>query len=369
MRDLPPLGHGTCSVAAESALSLLSPPKRHRPSGRDAGQIAALAAIVVWWPCLARAQGTDPGATPDPPAGAASAATVPPQPPPEAAPPAAPPRRPLGKPTVRDPFTWRYPEFRPSEYAATGIFAAMAIGGLLIPTSGGRWTGENGLDSGVRDALRLDGAQSRQTADDVSDVTLVVLMNHVAFDATVVAWWGRDKGSVAYQMAAIDVETLAVTAGVTSLVKGIAARERPYSGECDEDPVRSRTDDCDDDSLNRSFFSGHTSTAFAAASLTCMHHAYLDLYDSAVGDAVACISAYGLAGTTGVLRIMSDNHYASDVATGAVVGTVIGLGLPWVLHYREEIPEEEQGKVEAGGGDLSITFVPGPTSGTLVGTF
>ncbi len=276
--------------------------------------------------------------------------------------------RPLGKPAVRDPFTWRYPEFRTGEYVATGVFGTLAIGGLLIPTGGGRWTGENGIDSGVRDALRLDGAQSRKTADDASDLTLVFSMNYVAFDAVVVAWWGRGKGSVAYQMAAIDVETFAVTAGVTSLVKGIAARERPYSDECEDDPVTSRTDDCDDDSLNRSFFSGHTSTAFAAASLTCMHHAYLDLYDSAAGDAVACIGAFGLAGTTGVLRIMSDNHYASDVATGAVVGTVVGLGLPWLLHYREEVPEES-GAVDRRGGDLSVTFVPGPTSGTFVGTF
>jgi membrane-associated phospholipid phosphatase len=269
---------------------------------------------------------------------------------------------------VPDPFTWRYPEFRPGEYVATGIFGAMAIGGLLIPTNGGRWEGENGLDSGVRDALRLSGAESRKTADDISDVALVFGMNYVAFDAAVVAWWARGKGSVAYQMAAIDVETFAITAGVTSLVKGIAARERPYSDECEEDPITSRTDDCDDDSLNRSFFSGHTSTAFTAASLTCMHHAYLELYDSPVADAVACVAAYGLAATTGGLRIMSDNHYASDVMTGAAVGTVIGLGVPWLLHYREEIPE---GQPEGGPqrADLSITLVPGPTSGAVVGTF
>lgn len=330
---------------------------------------------MVWWPCLARAQGADPGATPTPPAGAASpvppAAGAPPSTvPPSAAPSSAePPLRPLGKPAERDPFTWRYPEFRTSEYVATGIFGAMAIGGLLIPSQRGRWRDENGFDSGVRDALRLRGELDRKAADDISDVTLVFSMNYVAFDAAVVAWWARGKGSVAYQMAAIDVEAFAVTAGITSMVKGLAARERPYSAECQDDPITKRTDDCDEDSLNRSFFSGHASAAFTAAGLTCVHHAYLELYDSPAGDAVACIGAFGLAGTTGVLRILSDNHYASDVATGAVVGTLVGVGLPWLLHYREEIPEDRLGPAAGRRDDLSITFVPGPTSGTVVGTF
>ena len=182
-------------------------------------------------------------------------------------PPPLAPRRPLGKKLEPDKFTWRYPEFRTSEYVVTGIFGGLTIAGLVIPTGGGRWRGENPLDDSVRDALRVSDREGRKMADDVSDITLVTSLNYLAFDAGVVAWWARGKGSVAYQVAAIDVETIAITAGVTSVVKGIAARERPYAAECD-DPLVARTDDCEDDSLNRSFFSGHTSTTFAAASPT-----------------------------------------------------------------------------------------------------
>lgn len=273
--------------------------------------------------------------------------------------------RALGRRTERDDFVWRYPEFRKSEYVVTGLFGVMALGGLFIPTGDGRGAWRNGFDDGVRDALRADTRNGRKLADDASDITLVASMNFVAFDAGVVAWWGRNKGSVAYQMAAIDLEALAINAGINSVVKGAIARTRPLSEECD-DPYIARTDECDEDNQHRSFFSGHASTAFTTAGLTCMHHAYLALYDDPIADAAACVAAFGLAGTTGALRVVSDNHHASDVITGAAIGTVVGLGVPWLLHYKDELPEGDPAR---GRQEASITIVPGPTSATVVGVF
>ena len=40
------------------------------------------------------------------------------------------------------------------------------------------------------------------------------------------------------------------------------------------------------------------------------------------------------AATTGLLRIMSDQHWVTDVLSGAVVGTAIGMIVPWVLHFQ-----------------------------------
>ena len=243
----------------------------------------------------------------------------------------------------------------------------MAIAGLLIPTADPRWTTPTPLDVATRDALRLDGAESRKTADDISDITLTIGLNYAAFDATVVAWALRDKGSVAYQMGLINLEVIAVTAGITGLTKSLVARQRPYTESCRTDPVFRRSNDCEPDAVNVSFISGHSSVAFAAASVTCMHHTYLELYGSSAADVAACLAAYGAAGSTGLLRILSDNHYATDVASGAVVGTMVGLGLPWLLHYRTEVPEEI---TSAGRGDgVSLTIVPGPTSATITGVF
>ncbi len=262
---------------------------------------------------------------------------------------------------------WHYPTFRTGEYIATGVFAAFAVGGLAIPTTTARWTSSNPIDDAGRDALRLDQLGGRKTADDISDLTLTVSLNYVLFDSLIVTWLGYGKASVAYQMTAIDFETLALTNAVTSVVKGVTARERPYGPECRDGGELARTDDCHPSSLNRSFFSGHTSTSFAAASLTCMHHAYLPLYGGGAGDVAACAGAYAVAATTGVLRVMSDNHNLTDVTVGAAFGTAAGLGIPWLLHYREEAPPPDG--IVARRDEVTIHLIPGPLSAAVVGEF
>jgi len=278
--------------------------------------------------------------------------------------PGAPPAAAFDAPKTK--LEWRYPTFQVSEYFATGGFMALAVGGILIPTPEPRWTGDNAIDSGARDALRLPGRNDREVADDVSDVLLTMSLNYVLFDSFVVAWLGYDKGSVAYQMTAIDVETLAFTAGVTSIFKGVIARERPYVANCAKGGYMEGTDDCDPQTANRSFFSNHTAQAFAVAGLTCSHHLNLPLYGGGAADGVACAGAFGVAGVTGVLRVMSDNHNLTDVVVGGSFGALAGLGLPWLLHYRRDAPPPE-GVVARS--TVNVQFVPGPLSGTLVGTF
>ena len=46
---------------------------------------------------------------------------------------------------------------------------------------------------------------------------------------------------------------------------------------------------------------------------------------------VARVTAYTAATTTAVLRILSGNHFMTDVLTGALLGTLWGVGVP-MLH-------------------------------------
>jgi membrane-associated phospholipid phosphatase len=87
-----------------------------------------------------------------------------------------------------------------------------------------------------------------------------------------------------------EAEVLAVNAALTSTIKLLVNRRRPGGGQ-------------------RSFPSGHTSTAFAAASLI----------DANQGGALG-VSAYGLAGLTGYSRMEARRHYPSDVLAGAAIG-------------------------------------------------
>ena len=67
-------------------------------------------------------------------------------------------------------------------------------------------------------------------------------------------------------------------------------------------------------SSNSSFPSGHTTQAFAVASVITAHYAQWWVQGL----------AYGAAGMVGYSRIVQDAHFASDVVAGAVIGAVIG---------------------------------------------
>jgi membrane-associated phospholipid phosphatase len=86
-----------------------------------------------------------------------------------------------------------------------------------------------------------------------------------------------------------------------------------------------------------SFPSGHTNEAFTAAGLSCANHRFVPLYGSVVWDGVACARDVALATADGVLRIMGDRHYATDVLTGAAIGFGFGYGVPTLLHYAARV--------------------------------
>lgn len=80
-----------------------------------------------------------------------------------------------------------------------------------------------------------------------------------------------------------------------------------------------------------SFYSGHTSTAFAAgmawAFTFAQRHPGSPWRFAAYGGAAA------LGGTVGLLRMLAGKHFTSDVLVGALAGTLVGIGVPW-LHAR-----------------------------------
>lgn len=69
------------------------------------------------------------------------------------------------------------------------------------------------------------------------------------------------------------------------------------------------------DGSKHSFPSGHTSGAFALASVAEIY------YGPWVG-----VPSFALASLVGVVRLDSNKHFASDVMAGAILGTLMGLG-------------------------------------------
>lgn len=97
-------------------------------------------------------------------------------------------------------------------------------------------------------------------------------------------------------------ESFAVTAALTSSLKLLVGRHRPGGG-------------------THSFPSGHTSAAFAAATLI----------DANAGGAVG-VSSYGLAALTGYSRMDAKRHYPSDVLAGAAIGILSAQVMDY-LHW------------------------------------
>ncbi|HXK16821.1 MAG TPA: phosphatase PAP2 family protein [Polyangiaceae bacterium] len=136
-------------------------------------------------------------------------------------------------------------------------------------------------------------------------------------------------------------ETVSTNLLLNGLTKIAWRRPRPYTyGVSARDDVQS-TD------RNLSFYSGHSSTAFAAAISGGLLFA-----ESAPNQASRLVvwgTQLGLAGATANLRVMAGKHYYSDVVVGALVGSGIGIVVP-VLHGERYAPKPAE--YAAGGGGL-----------------
>jgi membrane-associated phospholipid phosphatase len=119
-------------------------------------------------------------------------------------------------------------------------------------------------------------------------------------------------------------EAVAISGSVSQLVKLAVGRQRPYVHYANHAEADRRPEDDD----NLSFYSGHTALAFSLVASTCTV-AYLR--GSRAAPWVLGIGL-GAATTVGWLAVASDRHYLTDALAGAVLGSAIGWGVPWLLH-------------------------------------
>ncbi|MFO0737534.1 MAG: phosphatase PAP2 family protein [Labilithrix sp.] len=233
-----------------------------------------------------------------------------------------------------EPLSWNeaWPKFRPAEIAFSAGETLQVAASVTIwnqPTR--NFDGPVLFDKPARQLLRLHDRDARTAAATVSDMMYYSLLVLPAIEAPVVAGI-RGESTVAIQTLAINWESFAFT-GATAIALEKVGRARPMARECDRDPGYDRR--CDETArLNTSNVSGHTAIAFTGAALTCAHHVHLPLYGGGAPDTMTCVAAMSVAAAQGMLRIHSDNHYATDVVLGAALGIGSGYLLPRLLHYR-----------------------------------
>ena len=265
--------------------------------------------------------------------------------------------------------------FRNLDYGVLAAGAAATVTLQIVgPNENGRWLRRNGFDEAVRRGLRGRSLQRQQNSRDASDVTLNLAVGFpVFFDAILTALWFHDNPDVGRELALLGIEAQLVSSTLQAAANIVGSRERPYGRNCvdfEGDTPEDRTgnpregdNDCLGRARFRSFYSGHTSQAFAAAATTCVFHRRLPLYGRG-RDWVACAAATGLATATGLLRITGDKHYASDVVFGALTGAAIGWMIP-ALRMRPH--PRRQG--EAQRHELTLRVVPAGLGVGLLGMY
>jgi membrane-associated phospholipid phosphatase len=224
-----------------------------------------------------------------------------------------------------------WPRFRPAEYVATGVVGtgALAMYFLVRAQSHPHWVGGILFDDAVRNALRVHSASALQTVWAISDgldaglVILTVGVDSLAVPAL------RGAPDVSVQLGLMDAESFAFSSVVGIGLYDSVGRARPSYEDCQRNPGFVGCDV----SPTASFPSGHTVEAFTSAGVSCANHTHLPIYGSGFWDALACGRDVVLATGEGMLRIIGDRHYATDVLTAAAIGFGFGYGVPTLLHY------------------------------------
>ena len=132
-------------------------------------------------------------------------------------------------------------------------------------------------------------------------------------------------------IAGMYAETMLFAYGFKELAKAVFDRPRPYM-YFDDFPI----EEVQKGDWNSSFFSGHTTLSFAAATFTT--YVFCKYKPESKWKLPVIATSYTLAAATAAMRILSGNHFLTDVAIGAVVGSITGLLIPFWHYVNPENP-------------------------------
>ena len=203
--------------------------------------------------------------------------------------------------------------------------AITGIGGVTIGLGHKQSRRLQGLTDAELDALesgkiwaidRFAIRQSNQSAKIISDIT-----GYGAFALPFSLLAYKPVQAHALDAGAIYGQVLLLNTGLTMLSKNSFRRSRPYVYNPHTGLLKRRSRDA-----RRSFFSGHTSNA--AANSFYSAQVLLDFRNSSKGEGWVWASAALLPTITGTTRVLSGNHYWTDVLVGYAIGAGIGVLLP-----------------------------------------
>jgi hypothetical protein len=186
----------------------------------------------------------------------------------------------------------------------------------------------------------------------------------------------HQNADVAWQLAVIDFQSFGIAGLVSLTAEHAVGRARPYTLSCDAnaqvlDAHGHVMQTCGTGNDFRSFYSGHATATATTAGLVCVHHQHLPLFGGGFADLAPCLFMIGVSAATGVLRLVYDEHWASDVLVGWADGVLSGYVVPSLLHFGFG-GGRPAGEIRAGNVDAVPTLLAAPGGGAelgLIGSF
>ena len=226
--------------------------------------------------------------------------------------------------TVRDTANARQTLFTYRDALLAGAFAGLTI--AMFP-----------LDKSIAKRLQIEGNQANRFLDRaatgvefISSPGALVLGGGLYLTGRVGGF--KDLEDLGWH----GTEAVLLSTAVTNVAKVLSGRRRPYDSfaVADSNPRDFSVGGGFTTSDRQSFPSGHTTSAFAAASVVTSE--LRRLYPKSVW--VVGPVMYGGATLVGLSRMYHNKHWASDVVLGAAVGTFSGLK---VVRYSHAHPDNK----------------------------
>jgi membrane-associated phospholipid phosphatase len=199
-----------------------------------------------------------------------------------------------------------------------------------------RWCEPPALDEKIRNEIRW---ANPERAHRLSSFTTYALIPASSLGLSYFSFKSRmQERHFPWIDAMLILEAAGTAEVLAKSIQFVSGRQRPSARF--GDPQDLKPED------NTSFFSGHTSVAFAmavtAGTYADMTNSSLRTWTWGAGLSLAVMTAY--------LRVASDHHYFSDVMMGALMGSLVGASVPR-LRARFQAPFQRDA-------DLRLTPLP-----------
>src|SRR5512137_559243 len=206
-----------------------------------------------------------------------------------------------------------------------------------------KWCTPGSVDG---DLARSLAWSNPKTANTISDVMQFVLpLGAIGYG--VLQGYRLGDPTAGWSSALLITEATSIALLANVIVKYAVGRARPYVWMGQPGLYGDPRDE------NLSFFSGHTTLAFAVA----VSAGTIFLMQGMPGAGWVLGGGLALAAFTGYLRMGAEQHYLTDVLTGAAVGSLVGWAVPYLFHRPRKPGEAVQpGALIPSPGGIAIAW-------------